>query len=200
MACRCAPPIWACTRVPPEFEGPAGADADAYVDACVADLPALQAEGLVDAVDAFCETIGFTPAQVERLFQRARQLGLPVKLHAEQLSDQGGSQLTARFGGLSADHLEWLSPEGVAEMAEAGTVAMLLPGAYHCLRETKLPPIAALREAGVAMALSTDHNPGTSPLAFDAGGAATGLHPFPHDARGSLARPDRERRPRPGSA
>ncbi|MBB5204318.1 imidazolonepropionase [Inhella inkyongensis] len=150
--------------LPPEFEGPTGANVDAYVDACLDDLPALQAEGLVDAVDAFCETIGFTPAQVERLFQRAQQLGLPVKLHAEQLSDQGGSQLTARFGGLSADHLEWLSPEGVAAMAQAGTVAMLLPGAYHCLRETKLPPIAALRAAGVPMALSTDHNPGTSPL------------------------------------
>lgn len=146
--------------LPPEFEG----RADAYVDACVEDLPALQAEGLVDAVDAFCENIGFNAAQVERMFQRAAELGLPVKLHAEQLSDQGGSQLTARFGGLSADHLEWLSLEGVQAMAAAGTVAMLLPGAYHCLRETKLPPIAALRQAGVPMALSTDHNPGTSPV------------------------------------
>ena len=146
--------------LPPEFEG----RADAYVDSCLEDLPLLQAEGLVDAVDAFCETIGFTAAQVERLFERARALGLPVKLHAEQLSDQGGSQLTARFGGLSADHLEWLSAEGVAAMAAAGTVAMLLPGAYHCLRETKLPPIAALREAGVPMALATDHNPGTAPV------------------------------------
>jgi len=146
--------------LPPEFEG----RADAYVDACFDDLPLLQAEGLVDAVDAFCETIGFSAAQVERLFERARQLGLPVKLHAEQLSDQAGSQLTARFGGLSADHLEWLSSEGVQAMAAAGTVAMLLPGAYHCLRETKLPPIAQLREAGVPMALATDHNPGTSPV------------------------------------
>ncbi|MBH9577921.1 imidazolonepropionase [Inhella proteolytica] len=146
--------------LPPEFEG----RADAYVDSCLEDLPLLQAEGLVDAVDAFCETIGFTAAQVERLFERARALGLPVKLHAEQLSDQGGSQLTARFRGLSADHLEWLSPEGVQAMAAAGTVAMLLPGAYHCLRETKLPPIAALREAGVPMALATDHNPGTAPV------------------------------------
>ena len=146
--------------LPPEFEG----RVDDYISACIADLPLLQAEGLVDAVDAFCENIGFSAPQVERLFVRARELGLPVKLHAEQLSDQGGSQLTARFGGLSADHLEWLSAEGVRAMAAAGTVAMLLPGAYHCLRETKLPPIAALREAGVAMALSTDHNPGTSPL------------------------------------
>ncbi len=146
--------------LPPEFEG----RADEYVSACLEDLPQLQAEGLVDAVDAFCETIGFSVAQVERLFERARELGLPVKLHAEQLSDQGGSQLTARFGGLSADHLEWLSPEGVQAMAQAGTVAMLLPGAYHCLRETKLPPIAALREAGVPMALATDHNPGTAPV------------------------------------
>ncbi|MBH9552549.1 imidazolonepropionase [Inhella gelatinilytica] len=146
--------------IPPEFEG----RADDYVAACCDDLPSLHAEGLVDAVDAFCENIGFTPAQVERVFQQARALGLPVKLHAEQLSDQGGSQLTARFGGLSADHLEWLSAEGVASMAAAGTVAMLLPGAYHCLRETKLPPIPLLRDAGVPMALSTDHNPGTSPV------------------------------------
>jgi imidazolonepropionase len=115
-------------------------------------------------VDAFCETIGFAPAHVERLFVAARALGLPVKLHAEQLSDQGGAQLVARYGGLSADHLEWLSLDGVAAMARAGTVAVLLPGAFYTLRESRLPPIDALRAGQVPLAVATDHNPGTSPL------------------------------------
>jgi imidazolonepropionase len=146
--------------VPPE-----AASADAYVDHLVADvLPALHAEALVDHVDAFCETIGFSPAQVRRLFDAATRLGLPVKLHAEQLSDSDGAALVAAYGGLSADHLEWLSDAGVAAMAAAGTVAVLLPGAFYALRETKLPPIAALRTAGVPMAIATDHNPGTSPV------------------------------------
>ena len=127
-------------------------------------LPALGAEGLVDAVDAFCEKIGFSPAQTERVFEKARQLGLPVKLHAEQLSDQGGAALTARYRGLSADHLEYLTPEGIAAMKQAGTVAVLLPGAYYFLRETKQPPVQALRDAGVPIAVSTDCNPGTSPM------------------------------------
>ena len=121
------------------------------------------AQGLVDAVDAFCDTIGFTPAQTERVFQAARRLGLPVKLHAEQLSDQGGAALAARYGALSCDHLEHLSADGIEAMRAAGTVAMLLPGAYYFLRETKLPPVAALREAGVPIAIATDHNPGSSP-------------------------------------
>ena len=145
--------------LPPEFEG----RADDYIDAACAWLPALHAEGLVDAVDAFCEGIGFTPAQTRRVFETARGLGLPVKLHAEQLSDQGGAALAAGFGALSADHLEFLSAEGIAAMARAGTVAMLLPGAFYFLRETKLPPVAALREAGVPIAIATDHNPGSSP-------------------------------------
>lgn len=146
--------------VPPE-----AASADAYVDHLVANvLPALHAELLVDHVDAFCETIGFTPAQVRRLFDAAARLGLPVKLHAEQLSDSDGAALVASYRGLSADHLEWLSDAGVAAMAAAGTVAVLLPGAFYCLRETKLPPIAALRAAGVPLAIATDHNPGTSPV------------------------------------
>ncbi|QDQ26314.1 imidazolonepropionase [Chitinimonas arctica] len=145
--------------LPAEFQG----RPDDYIDACIHWLHELAAEGLVDAVDAFCENIGFSPAQVERLFLAARALGLPVKLHAEQLSDQGGAALTARHGGLSADHLEWLDEAGVAAMAAAGTVATLLPLAYYCLRETRLPPIAALRAAGVAMAVSTDCNPGTAP-------------------------------------
>lgn len=145
--------------LPPEFEG----RADDYVDAVVGWLPGQQAEGLVDAVDAFCEGIGFTPAQTERVFQAARALGLPVKLHAEQLSNLEGAALAARYGALSADHLEWLSDTGIAAMKASGTVAMLLPGAFYALRETRLPPIAALRAAGVPMAVATDHNPGTSP-------------------------------------
>jgi imidazolonepropionase len=147
--------------LPPEFAG----RADDYVEAlCQHMLPALAREGLVDAVDAFCERIGFTNAQTGRVFAAARALGLPVKLHAEQLSDQQGAALVARHGGLSADHLEYLTPEGVAAMAAAGTVAVLLPGAYYFLRENTPPPVAALREAGVPMAVSTDCNPGTSPM------------------------------------
>ncbi|GAB3268731.1 imidazolonepropionase [Chitinimonas naiadis] len=145
--------------LPPEYQG----RADEYIDACIAWLSALAAEGLVDAVDAFCERIGFSREQVERLFKASRALGLPVKLHAEQLSDSGGAKLTAKYGGLSADHLEWLDDKAIAAMAESGTVAVLLPIAYYCLRETRLPPIEALRAAGVAMAVSTDCNPGTAP-------------------------------------
>ena len=145
--------------VPPEFDG----RADDYVAAVCAWLPQLHARGLVDAVDAFCERIAFTPAQTERVFGAARALGLPVKLHAEQLSDQGGAALAARFGALSCDHLEYLSDEGVAAMARAGTVAVLLPGAFYFLREARLPPVAALRAAGVPIAVATDHNPGSSP-------------------------------------
>lgn len=145
--------------LPPEFES----RADDYITAICSWLPQWHAEGLVDAVDAFCERIAFTPTQTERVFDAAHALGLPVKLHAEQLSDQGGAALAARHGALSCDHLEYLSDEGVAAMAAAGTVAMLLPGAYYFLRETKLPPIAALRAAGVPIAIATDHNPGSSP-------------------------------------
>jgi imidazolonepropionase len=144
--------------LPPEFT-----DADDYIDAVCRWLPELHAAGLVDAVDAFCEHIAFSPAQVRRVFDAARRLGLPVKLHAEQLSDQGGAQLAAAFGALSCDHLEYLSPAGIEAMARAGTVAVLLPGAFYALRETRLPPIAPLREAGVPMAIATDHNPGSSP-------------------------------------
>jgi imidazolonepropionase len=144
--------------LPPGYEG----RSDDYIDAVCAWLPALHAEGLVDAVDAFCEHLAFSPAQTRRVFEAARRLGLPVKLHAEQLSDQGGAALAASFGALSCDHLEHLSPDGIAAMQAAGTVAVLLPGAFYMLRETKLPPIAALREAGVPMAVATDHNPGTS--------------------------------------
>ncbi|MCG2592522.1 imidazolonepropionase [Ramlibacter sp. XY19] len=145
--------------LPPEFAG----RPDDYVDELLRMLPALHAEGLVDAVDAFCERIAFTPAQTERVFMAARALGLPVKLHAEQLSDSGGATLAARFGALSCDHLEWVGEEGVRAMAQAGSVAVLLPGAFYFLRETRLPPIALLREHGVPIAISTDCNPGSSP-------------------------------------
>jgi imidazolonepropionase len=147
--------------LPPEYAG----RADDYIDMlCSEMLPALATQGLVDAVDAFCERIGFSHDQTARVFDVAQRLGLPVKLHAEQLSDQGGAALVARHGGLSADHLEWLSEEGVAAMARAGTVAVLLPGAYYFLRETRMPPLAQLRAAGVPLAVATDCNPGTSPL------------------------------------
>ncbi|KIQ98208.1 Imidazolonepropionase [Lysobacter sp. A03] len=138
--------------------------ADAYIEEVIQWLPRLHAEGLVDAVDAFCEGIGFTPAQTRRVFEAARALELPVKLHADQLSDLSGAALVAEFGGLSADHVEHTSEDGVRAMAAAGVVAVLLPGAFHVLRETRLPPLAAFREHGVAMAIATDCNPGTSPL------------------------------------
>ena len=146
--------------LPTEFAN----DADSYIDAVVQWLPRLHAEGLVDAVDAFCEGIGFSPAQTRRVFEAARALGLPVKLHADQLSDLGGAALVAEFGGLSADHIEHTSEAGVRAMARAGTVAVLLPGAFHVLRETTLPPLDLLRTHGVPMAVATDCNPGTSPL------------------------------------
>lgn len=146
--------------LPPEFAG----RADDYIDTVCRWLPALHAEGLVDAVDAFCERIGFTAAQTQRVFEAARVLGIPVKLHADQLSDGGGAALVAGFAGLSADHVEYTSEAGVAALKQAGSVAVLLPGAFHVLRETKLPPLDAFRAHGVPMAVATDCNPGTSPL------------------------------------
>ena len=146
--------------LPPEYAG----RADDYIDhICEQMLPALAAEGLVDAVDAFCEHLAFSPVQVERLFIKARELGLPVKLHAEQLSSLHGSSLAARYQALSADHLEFMTEEDAIAMAEAGTVAVLLPGAFYFLRETQLPPMDALRRHGVKIALASDLNPGTSP-------------------------------------
>ena len=138
--------------------------ADDYIAAACGWLVEQHAADLVDAVDAFCDTIGFTPAQTERIFQAAQRLGLPLKLHAEQLSDQGGAALAARYGALSCDHLEHLSGAGIHAMRSAGSVAMLLPGAYYFLRESKLPPVQALRDAGVPIAIATDHNPGSSPV------------------------------------
>jgi imidazolonepropionase len=147
--------------LPPEAAG----DKDAYITAVCEDmLPAIATAGLADAVDAFCETIGFTPAQVTRVFEKAKALGLPVKLHAEQLSNQRGAELAARFGALSADHLEHVDEGGVAALAKLGVVAVLLPGAFYFVRETHKPPVEALRRQGVAIALASDSNPGTSPL------------------------------------
>lgn len=146
--------------LPPEYSD----RADAYIDAVCEWMPRLHAEALIDAVDAFCEGIGFSPAQTRRVFETARALGLPVKLHADQLSDLGGGALAAAFDGLSADHVEHTSLDSVRAMAEHGTVAVLLPGAFHVLRETKLPPLQAFRDHCVAMAVATDCNPGTSPL------------------------------------
>lgn len=146
--------------LPPEYAG----RPDEYIDlVCEEMLPAIHAERLADAVDAFCEGIGFTPAQTRRVFERARSLGLPLKLHADQLSDLSGAGLAADYQALSADHLEYSSEDSVRRMAQAGTVAVLLPGAYYFLRETRLPPVAALRAHQVPIALATDCNPGTSP-------------------------------------
>ena len=146
--------------LPPEFKD----RADDYIEhICNEMLPALAAEGLVDAVDAFCEYLAFSPAQVERVFKVAQQLGLPVKLHAEQLSSLHGSSLAARYQALSADHLEFMTEEDAIAMAASGTVAVLLPGAFYFLRETQLPPMEALRKHGVKIAIASDLNPGTSP-------------------------------------
>ena len=154
-----SPTLLAAHALPPEFAG----DADGYIDEiCANIIPA--AAGVADAVDAFCENIALTPAQTERVFRAARGCGLPVKLHAEQLSNQNGAALAARYGALSADHLEYLDEAGIAAMKRAGMVAVMLPGAFYFLRDTHLPPIGQLREAGVPMALATDYNPGTSPL------------------------------------
>lgn len=147
--------------VPPEYAG----KADAYIDyLCKEVLPAVAAEGLADAVDAYLETIAFSHAQVSRLFDAARALGLPVKLHAGQLSDLDGAALAATYKALSAEHLEHAGEAGIKAMGEAGTVAVLLPGAFYCLRETKAPPVALLRQYNVPIAVATDCNPGTSPL------------------------------------
>jgi len=147
--------------VPADYQG----HADAYLDdICLPTLEAAHAEGLVNAVDGFCEGIAFSPKQIERVFEKAASLGLPVKLHAEQLSHFGGAQLAAQYGALSADHLEYTNDDDARVMAASGTVAVLLPGAFHTLRETKHPPVQAFRQFGVPMAIATDCNPGSSPL------------------------------------
>ncbi|MEM1039390.1 MAG: imidazolonepropionase [Pseudomonadota bacterium] len=178
-------PVRICTTflgahaVPAEYAG----RADAYIDeVCLPALDAAHAEGLVDAVDGFCEGIAFTPQQIGRVFDHADGLGLPVKLHAEQLSDLGGAVMAARRGAQSADHVEYAGPEAAAAMAKSGTVAVLLPGAFYTLHETKKPPVEAFREHGVPMALATDCNPGSSPmssilLAMNMGCTLFGLTP-----------------------
>ena len=153
--------LLAAHAVPPEYAGRA---ADYVSLVCEEIVPAAARQKVADAVDAFCERIGFSPDQTRRVFNAARAAGLRVKLHADQLSDSGGAALAAEFGALSADHLEHASDAGIAAMASARTVAVLLPGAFYCLRETALPPVAALRANGVAMAIATDCNPGTSPV------------------------------------
>ena len=153
--------LLAAHTVPPEFSG----NADGYIDFIAEEiLPAVAGEGLADAVDAYCESIAFDARQIERLFARAQQLGLRVKLHADQLSDGGGAELAARFGALSADHLEYTSTEGVRALARSGTAAVLLPGAFLTLNEKQSPPVAELRDNAVPIAIATDCNPGTSPL------------------------------------
>ena len=146
---------------PPEY---AGRKADYLTDVALPGLEQAHAGGLADAVDGFCEGIAFSPAEIDRVFRKARTLGLPVKLHAEQLSNLGGAALAASYGALSADHLEYLDAQGVAALARSGTVAVLLPGAFYTLREQQCPPVGLLREAGVRLAVATDCNPGTSPL------------------------------------
>ncbi|MDH3792944.1 MAG: imidazolonepropionase, partial [Rhodospirillales bacterium] len=145
---------------PPDYAG----RADDYIEAVAAMMPEVARSGLADAVDAFCEAIAFSPEQTARVFEAAGENGLPVKLHADQLSDLGGAALAARFAALSADHLEYTNEEGIAAMAAASTVAVLLPGAFYFLRETKVPPVEGLRAAGVPIALATDSNPGSAPL------------------------------------
>ncbi len=158
-------PIHVCTSFLGAHATPADIGADAYLDdVCLPALDAAHAEGLVDAVDGFCEGIAFAPDQIRRLFERAGALGLPVKLHAEQLSNLGGARLAAEFGALSADHLEYADDGDAAAMAAAGTVAVILPAAFYTLRETQAPPIDAFRRHGVPMALATDCNPGSSPM------------------------------------
>ena len=153
--------LLAAHAIPPEFKN----NADGYIDEIVERiLPTLADEGLVDAVDAFCESIGFSPAQTQRVFEAAQSLGLPVKLHAEQITNQQGAQLAAQFKALSADHLEQLDEEGVQTMAASGTVAVLLPGAFYFLRDDQVPPIELLRKHRVPMAIATDANPGSSPI------------------------------------
>ncbi|MDE0792698.1 MAG: imidazolonepropionase [SAR324 cluster bacterium] len=147
--------------IPPEFTS----NADAYIDyVCKDVLPAVHADNLADAVDGFCENIAFSTKQISRVFDKARALGLPLKLHAEQLSNLGGAALAANYGALSADHLEYLDEAGVQAMAKSGTVAVLLPGAFYTLRETQFPPLKALHQAGVPIAIATDCNPGSSPM------------------------------------
>ena len=158
---RVSPTLLAAHSIPREYQGRSGA----YIDeVCIPLVRQAAQEGLADAVDAYCEGIAFSPEETRRLFIAAKAAGLPVKLHADQLSDSGGARLVAEFGGLSADHVEYTSDDGLQAMAEAGTVAVILPGAFYSIGETQKPPVARMRELGVPMAVSTDSNPGSSPM------------------------------------
>ena len=166
--------------LPPEANG----DKDRYIRLVTDEmLPALASEGLIDAVDGFCEGIAFSPAQIARVFDAAKAHGLPVKLHADQLSDLGGAALAARYGALSADHLEYTSDAGAAALAEAGTVAVLLPGAFYFLREPQAPPVEAFRRHGVKMAVATDCNPRHLAVDLAALRHEHGRHAVPDDGR-----------------
>ncbi len=172
---------------PPEYQG----DADGYITlVCETILPTLWQEGLFESVDVFCENVGFSPQQTERVFQAAQALGIPVKGHVEQLSSLGGAQLVSRYHGLSADHIEYLTEEGVAAMRESGTVAALLPGAFYFLNETRKPPVELLRKYQVPMAVATDFNPGTSPFASLHLADEHGLRQVWPDAGGGVGRRD----------
>jgi imidazolonepropionase len=174
--------------LPPEYAG----RADDYIDfVCNEMMPSLHKDKLIDAVDGFCDNIGFTRSQIEKVFNKARTLGLPVKLHAEQLSNQRGAALAAQYNALSADHIEYLDEASVKEMAAAGTTAILLPGAFYFLREKQLPPIDLLRKYNVPMAIATDHNPGTSPtlsLLLMLNMACTLFHLTPEEALSAVTR------------
>jgi len=161
LAIRISKTFLAAHALPPEF---AARRADFISQVIGEVMPALAAEGLIDAVDAFCESIAFSAEEVAAVFDAAKALGLPVKLHADQLSDTGGAELAARYRALSADHLEYTNQHGIECMASAGTVAVLLPAAFYFLRETRIPPVEALRAAGVKIAIASDCNPGTAPL------------------------------------
>lgn len=158
---RVSPTLLAAHSIPREYQGRSGA----YIDeVCIPLVRQAAQEGLADAVDAYCEGIAFSPEETRRLFIAAKAAGLPVKLHADQLSDTGGARLVAEFGGLSADHVEYTSDDGLQAIAEAGTVAVILPGAFYSIGETQKPPVARMRELGIPMAVSTDSNPGSSPM------------------------------------
>lgn len=158
---RIVPTLLAAHAVPEEYQGRSG---DYIDEVCIPLVREVAKTGLAEAVDAYCETIGFSPEETRRLFIAAKAVNLPVKLHADQLSDTGGAKLVAEFGGLSADHIEYTNEAGIAAMAKAGTVGVLLPGAFYALRETQKPPVEAMRAAGVSLAVATDANPGTSPM------------------------------------
>jgi imidazolonepropionase len=184
-----SPTLLAAHAVPPEYKN----NADSYIDLiCDELLPQVARDGLADAVDAYCESFAFSAPQIEKLFRCAQSLGLPVKLHADQLSDGGGAELAAQFAALSADHLEYTSSNGVKALAQAGSVAVLLPGAFLTLGETQRPPVAQLRDEGVPIAIATDCNPGTSPLCSVREAMAIGCRVFQLTPEECLAGTTRE--------